>query len=151
MIFPVSTEGHLPKKSLKYTDMKSIIIFLLLFLPSLSLVAQLRNSRWKGAIRGDNPRDAILDFHKDSVVLYALSDGAIIERMTCTVRDGVIALHKIDGQSDCDNSVVGKYKFEIKGGFLFIRLFADPCTDRSSALDSTKWSGSKDHPEARVK
>ncbi len=126
------------------------MIFLLLSLPSFSLFAQLKNSRWKGTIRGDNPRNVILDFRKDTVAVYTISDSSIVETMTYSAKDGVIVLQKIDGQSDCDNNVIGKYHFEIKAEVLYIRLLADPCDDRSSALDTTKWFRWKDHPEVNV-
>lgn len=130
--------------------MNKVIILLLLSLPSFPLFAQLKNTRWKGTIHGDKPRNVILDFHKDSVALYTVSDSSIVERMTYSVKDGVIILDKIDGQSDCDNNVTGKYRFEIKGGILYIKLLADPCGDRSSALDSTKWFKWKNHAEVKV-
>jgi hypothetical protein len=118
--------------------MKKAIILLLLILP-FSLVAQLRNSSWKGAIKGDNPRDVVLNFTKDSATLLDASGKSVIERMTYVAKGTEVTLRKIDGQSDCDNSVVGRYKFSISKGNLLISLLADPCDDRSSALNATKW------------
>jgi hypothetical protein len=130
--------------------MKKVIILLLLSLPSFSLLAQLGNSRWKGTIRGDEPRNVILDFHKDSLSVYTISDSSMVETMTYSAKDGVLALKKIEGQSDCDNSVIGKYGFEIKGDIMYVKLLEDPCNDRSFALDTTKWFRWKDHPEVKV-
>ena len=117
---------------------------------SLSAVAQLKNTRWKGTIKGDNPRNVILDFKADKVILYTVSDSEIVETMTYTMSENSFTVTKIDGQSDCDNSTPGKYSFKMEGGAMFIKLVNDPCGDRSSALDATKWTKWKDHPEVKV-
>lgn len=124
--------------------MKNIIFAFFLIFSSFSLVAQIRNTSWKGAIKGDNPRDVILDFHKDSITVYSATDNSVVERMIYSAKNGVITLHKVDGQSDCDNEIVGKYKFVVKSGKLFVTLLRDSCDDRSSALNSTKWTKSKE-------
>ncbi len=123
--------------------MKNIIFAFFLIFSSVSLVAQIRNTSWKGAIKGDNPRDVILDFHKDSITVYSATDNSVVERMIYSAKNGVITLHKVDGQSDCDNEIVGKYRFVVKSGKLFVTLLRDSCDDRSSALNSTKWTKSK--------
>lgn len=130
--------------------MKNFVFALLLIMISFSLAAQIQNTKWKATIHGDNPRNVIMDFHKDSVSLFAISDGSLVESMTYSVKDGVISLLKIDGQSDCDNVGVGKYRFRIENGLMYLKLLSDPCPDRSSAIDSTKWFRWKNHPEVKV-
>jgi hypothetical protein len=130
--------------------MKNVVFIVLLTMISASLAAQIRNTKWKGTIHGDNPRNVIMDFHKDSVSLFTISDSSLVETMTYSVKDGIISLLKIEGQSDCDNVDVGKYRFRIKDGMMYMKLVSDPCPDRSSAIDSTKWFKWKKHPEVRV-
>ena len=130
--------------------MKKIILISAAVLAYASIHAQLTNTRWKGLLKGDNPRNAILDFRKDAFNVYTVADSEMVERMTYTISDNTITLKKIDGQSDCDNTVPGKYKFEMKEGKLNIKLAADECSDRSSAFDATVWMKWKDHPEVNV-
>jgi hypothetical protein len=125
--------------------MKNIIF---IFLASIALkpaFAQLKNTRWEGAIKGDNPRNAILDFKKDTLILYAVSNNEIVETMKYSIKENAFTVKKIYGQSDCDNTTPGKYGFEIKGGTMLIKLINDACHDRSSALDTTKWTKWKGH------
>ena len=130
--------------------MKKIFFILITTVLSATTIAQLKNTRWKGAIKGDNPRNVILDFKKDTVVLYTVSDSEIVETMTYTINNGAFIVKKINGQSDCDNTTPGKYGFTIKGDKMFIKLITDVCSDRSSALDTTHWTKWKDHPEVKV-
>jgi len=130
--------------------MKKLTIILFLSLVSFTLLAQLSHSSWQGTVRGDNPRNAILNFRKDTLLLFAVSDSSLIESMTYSIKDMVLTLQKIEGQSDCDNSTIGKYKLSINGGTLIVKMISDPCADRSTALDSTKWRKWKEHPEVHV-
>ncbi|HLL44496.1 MAG TPA: hypothetical protein VK369_15205, partial [Segetibacter sp.] len=44
-------------------------------------------------------------------------------------------LKKISGQSDCESSTVGKYKYQIKGSSLLMTVDEDTCNDRAPYLD----------------
>lgn len=112
--------------------------------------AQLENSRWKTVIRAPEPRAVIIDFKKDSVSVYTVSDSSIIETMTYKKDGRSFTLLKIDGQSDCDNSVAGKYNFDIKNDSLFFKLVKDDCEDRSSVLQDSRWSKWRDYPGVKV-
>ncbi len=125
--------------------MKKIIFILFATITVRAGFAQLKNTRWDGAIKGDNPRDAILDFKKDTLILYAASGNEVQETMTYVVGSNTFTIKKIDGVSDCDTTTPGKYGFEIKGDKMLIKLIDDPCQDRSSALDTTTWTKQKDH------
>lgn len=113
---------------------------LLFVTASIPLLAQLSNSRWKGTLRGDNPQNVILDFRKDTAIVYTVSDSSHVETMIYSVKDMVLTLHKIDGISDCDNSTPGKYRIGIGKDTLYLKLLDDPCSDRSSAIDAVKWT-----------
>ncbi len=117
---------------------KLMLIFFVCFI-AISVNAQFSHTKWTGAIKGDNPRDAVLKFGKDTLVLSAASDGSVIETMTYLVKENVLTVTKISGQSDCAVYSIGKYKFELKESALNISILADDCEDRSSALDKTGW------------
>jgi hypothetical protein len=125
--------------------MKKIVFILLATIVLKPAFAQLKNTRWEGAIKGDNPRNAILDFKKDTLILYAASGNEIIETMTYSINGNAFTVKKIGGQSDCNNITPGKYGFEIKDDKILIKVINDACYDRSSALDTTKWTKSKGH------
>jgi Domain of unknown function (DUF3471) len=130
--------------------MKKWILVLSVLLVHFCLEAQLSGSRWKATIKGDNPRNVILDFKTNSCTLYTVSDSTIVEVMVYSVEKTVLTVKKIDGQSDCDNYVVGKYSFTRIKDSMFVKLVSDDCGDRSSALNDTKWIKWKDHPEVKV-
>ena|SRR5664279_2442002 len=125
--------------------MEKIILILLVTIALEPAFAQLRNTRWEGAIKGDNPGNAILDFRKDTLILYAASGNEIQETMTYSISGKAFTVKKTSGMSDCDTKTPGKYGFEIKGNNMAIKLISDPCGDRSSALDITNWTKLKGH------
>ncbi len=119
--------------------MKKIIFILLVSFVSVSAHAQLTNTKWKGTLQLENPADVVFDFRNDTLEVSRVADSSNLETMTYTVQDTLLTLQKIYGQSDCDSTVAGKYKFEIKDDGLYITLIEDDCDDRSSVLDNTKW------------
>jgi len=113
--------------------------------------AQLENTRWKTTLRLDDKMlNVIVDFIKDTVALYTVSDSIVIEKMTYTKTNALFTLLKIEGQSDCDNGTPGEYAFTIKGDSLFLRLLKDECYDRYSVLQNTKWKKWKSYPGIKV-
>ena len=130
--------------------MKKIFFIILWATISFVSAAQLKNTKWRGVIRGDNPRTAILDFRKDTVLLTSVSDDQLIESMTYIADNRSFTLTKINGQSDCDNSTPGKYSFRISGDKMFLQLISDPCSDRSTAIDTTHWLRWKEHKEVKL-
>src|SRR5579862_350259 len=130
--------------------MKKFIPLLLFAFFSTSLFAQLQNTTWMGTIRGDNPRNVLLIFKHDSAIVYTISDNQLVEEMTCVFTPSTFTVKKVEGQSDCDNNTPGKYDYLIKGDRMTIKLAEDACSDRSTALDTTKWRRWKDHKEVKV-
>lgn len=120
--------------------MKKSLIFLLAAFASVTLNAQLKNTKWKGTIQTDNKIDVVFDYRSDTLEVSNTGDGSNIETMTYTVKDGVITLKKVYGQSSCDATSTGKYKFEIKDDVLFLTQISDTCNDRTSALSDSKWT-----------
>jgi Domain of unknown function (DUF3471) len=130
--------------------MKKIACIAWLGLISHVASAQLVHTKWHGTLRLDNPANVILDFGKDTLVLYTVADSTVVETMLYSARDSVLSLKKIDGQSDCDGSTTGIYHFFQNKDFLFLRLASDSCLDRSSVLDTTRWRRWTDHQQVRV-
>ena len=117
--------------------MKKLFLSIFVLVASVTVKAQLANTRWKDTLKLDNPTEVIFDFGEDTLVVTAVADGSLIETMTYTVEGSVFTIKKINGQSDCDASVLGKYKFDIKGKDMYVTLVSDDCNDRSSVLDKT--------------
>lgn len=118
--------------------MKKYFITVCVLLITVAANAQLTKTTWKGAIKGDAAQAAILKFGKDSVALNN-TNGSLIELMAYTYKAGILTLKKINGQSDCDNVIVGKYKITLQGNNFTATVADDKCGDRSAALDNTKW------------
>ena len=119
--------------------MKKIITLLFLF-AAFNSHAQLANTQWKGTLNINGDVATLFSFGKDTLKITAFANGIIIEKMVYTVADSTLTLKKTEGQSDCDNDVMGKYKFKINGETLSIKLIADACEDRSSALNNTTYT-----------
>ena len=130
--------------------MKKIMFFFAFSIFSSSLFAQLDNTRWKATLIIDEPVNVIFDFKKDILSLYTVADSTMIETMNYTKDDTSFTLTKIDGQSDCDNSTPGKYRFKIKNGKMEIKMISDDCYDRSSVIDNTTWTKWKEPVEVKV-
>ena len=120
--------------------MKKALFFLLVAFASVTVRAQLKNTKWKGTIQTDNTIDVVFNYKSDTLEVSSAGDGSNIETMTYTVKDGVMSLRKVYGQSSCDATSTGKYKFEIKEGVLFLTQVSDVCNDRTSALSNSKWT-----------
>lgn len=106
---------------------------------SLTPHPPLAGTRWKGDLHLESPTPAVMDFHGDTLAIFNAQTQALIEIMTCTVRDSVFTIRKLSGQSDCDNVVSGRYRFSINGQGMDVHLVADSCDDRSMALTDTHW------------
>ncbi|MGI8951640.1 MAG: hypothetical protein ACR2FN_08650 [Chitinophagaceae bacterium] len=119
--------------------MKKIILLLLLSSSTFLVHAQLTNTKWKGTLKLDNPLDAFFDFKNDTLFVTSVADSSTIEIMTYTANDSSFTIQKISGQSDCDGTTVGKYKFKIDNNGMNIVLISDDCDDRSSVLNNTNW------------
>ena len=130
--------------------MKKIMFFFAFSIFSSSLFAQLDNTRWKATLIIDEPVNVIFDFKKDILSLYTVADSTMIETMNYTKDDTSFTLTKIDGQSDCDNSTPGKYRFKIKNGKMEVKMISDGCYDRSSVIDNTTWTKWKEPVEVKV-
>ncbi len=119
--------------------MKRIIFIFLVTSTSVTVQAQLKNTKWKGTLNLENKIDVVFDYRNDTLEVINVRDSSSIEIMTYTIQNNIFSLQKISGQSDCDNTVIGKYKFEINNDTLSITLVSDDCNDRYPVLDNSKW------------
>jgi hypothetical protein len=133
-----SFKNNILKKINSYS-MKKIIFIFLVSLASVTAQAQLKNTKWKGTIHSDNDIDVVFNYGRDSLKVTNIADSSNVETMTYTIKDKVLTLQKVYGQSDCDTTGSGTYQFEIKDNLLYIKLISDACNDRSSALNNSKW------------
>lgn len=122
---------------------KSFFCLLLLTMLSCSIKAQLANTKWKGILKLENDVNVRFDFGKDMLVVKNLDEGKLIETMTYKATKSTFTLLKVSGQSDCDSSTPGKYKYSIKGNVLSISLIEDTCEDRSSAIKNIQLTKTK--------
>ena len=130
--------------------MKNAFVFFIAIMLVSSSIAQLTNTRWKTTLRiNSDDINSIIDFRKDTVLLYTVADSTMIERMTYTKDDSSFTLLKIDGQSNC-NTAPGQYRFVIKGDSLTMKLIKDDCYDRYNVIENTVWSRWKDYPVVQV-
>jgi hypothetical protein len=129
--------------------MKKIFFFITATIAFTTTDAQLENTRWKTTLPVNGAMNTILDFRKDTVLLYTVADSSMIERMTYTRNDTAFTLIKIDGQSDC-YTTPGKYGFTIKEDILSLKLLNDNCYDRYSVIQNTVWKKWKDYAGIKV-
>ena len=125
------------------STMKKIIFILLGYFATLSVHAQFNNKKFKGTLKLETDVEVVFDFKDDTLSVYRSQDSTTLERMTYTANDTLLTIKKVEGQSSCDLSTFGKYKYMMKDDILTIMLFADDCTDRSSVLDNSKWTKMK--------
>lgn len=124
--------------------MKKILFCLVIIVASLSAKSQLANHKWEGSIEMDNqPTPVTLDFKKDTVDAVVTANGELIEKMTYTVKNGIVTFKKVNGRSECGTDIVGKYKFEIKNDTVTLTLTEDICGNRAGVLDKSSWKKAK--------
>ena len=120
--------------------MRKIILFLFIAFTAISANAQFTNTKWKGTLEIDPATDVLFDFRKDTAEVFVLSDNSSLEIMLYTIKGNELTLQKITGKSDCDETVIGKYKFEMKNDEVVLIRMDDGCDDRGNVLDKSKWT-----------
>ncbi len=123
--------------------MKKIMLILLVAAAGTGAKAQFSGTKWKTTLQLDSPIDVIFDFRKDTVDAITADNNMLLETSLYTVKDSVLTLQKINGQSDCDGNIIGKYKFEIKGDAMQVTLIEDDCYNRSAVLNNITWERMK--------
>ena len=91
----------------KTIKMKNVSLFIIATFVFTTAFAQLENTRWKATLQINNSAvNTLIDFRKDTVLLYTVADSNMIERMTYSKDDTAFTLLKIDGESGCGERAV---------------------------------------------
>ena len=114
---------------------KILFVALLLALSTATLKAQLANTKWTGIVTAGEQVTVIWDFKKDTVQVFMLPDSTLMETMIYHVEDKNITFQKVSGTSPCPNSVIGKYKLELKDDKMLITPIEDDCDARKMAAN----------------
>ena len=115
--------------------MKRAGLLMILAFFSISLHAQLSNTKWKITLQLENPTETFFDFGKDSLKVFVLADSSLLETCLFTEKEGEMSILKVKGISNCEGQA-GKYKFEIHNDQLVLKLISDSCSDRAEVLDN---------------
>ena len=115
---------------------KFAVIFSLLCSFSLMATCQLSNTKWKGTITTTRAIDILWAFSADTLQVFTLPDSNLIEKMSYTLEPGFLLVKKVSGTTPCDESTVGKYKFEVKDDKLFISVVDDDCQARGASVST---------------
>lgn len=120
------------KKIKKISWLSGIMIFSLIS----AAHAQIDHSTWKGTLNLETTTNVFWRFDKDTTQIFAQADSSLIEKMTFTTEPGLLFLTRVSGISPCDNQTVGKYRYIIKDGKLYLSLVVDSCSDRADAISA---------------
>ena len=117
--------------------MKKFILFILVFFTTASINAQLSNTKWKGILNIQGGMDVIFNFSSDTLDVIT-SENESLETMKYSIKDSLITFVKLYGNSQCDGSTPGVYKFQITGHEMTLSLLSDSCSDRAEAIGTMK-------------
>jgi hypothetical protein len=117
---------------------KSLMFFIFITLFSGAVKAQFANSKWTGVMRLSNEVNISFVFGKDTLTVFNLDENSIVETMTFSVANSTLTVYKVSGQSDCSNSTIGKYQYEIMDNVMVLKIVDDVCDDRSEVLNNLK-------------
>ena len=115
------------------------VMFLLL---SLTISAQLTDTKWKNFMNIPDPYETILHFKKDTAILTLAADGSLIETMIYVVSKDTLRLTKVSGLSPC-NETAGLYRIQVSDDKLTIVPISDDCNDRANAFKPEPWTREK--------
>ena len=123
--------------------MKKILFCVLISIAFTSVDAQLANKKWIGPLQLEQATEVTLDFRKDTLDAISNADGQMLETMLFTVKDSILSLKKLYGQSECGEGIIGKYKFQLKDDSISLLLVEDECPSRANILNKTIWNKKK--------
>jgi hypothetical protein len=118
--------------------MKKTIYMLVLCFLCLHAHTQLANSKWKTTLHVDPPIKVVFYFSADTLVVTNAEDSSTLETLTYSLKDTVLTLQKLYGQSGCNTTDVGTYSCLINTGEMHLRIISDVCDDRSDAIGDVK-------------
>lgn len=118
-------------------SMKKIFFILTISLITISLHAQLANTKWKTTLQLDQPIDVVFSFTADTLDVSNADDHSSLETMKYTLQDTTFTIQKLYGQSVCDTTL-GTYSLKITDNTILIKPISDNCSDRANVLRDIK-------------
>ena len=118
--------------------MKKIIVLLAVSFLTVTLNAQLNNTKWNGQLNIQNGMNTLFNFSNDTLEVVNSDNNESLETMKYTIKDSLLTLQKLYGTSQCDTSTPGVYKFQIVENELTLTLVSDECPDRAEAIGTMK-------------
>jgi hypothetical protein len=120
--------------------MRTIVGFILIVVFSAGAgrvqAQSLQGTAWKLYV--DALHDT-LTLHIAADTSYTTSSaGELIVRATCKVVKDTITMRDFAGQYACPDGE-GVYRYTVEGDYLTFFLVSDPCSNRSEAINGTKW------------
>ena len=122
--------------------MTKIMLLILVFFATVSVNAQLSNTKWKGALNIQGGMDVLFNFSNDTLNVIN-SENESLETMKYSIKDTLITFVKLYGSSQCNTSTPGVYKFQITGNEMTLGLLSDSCPDRAEAIGTIKLNKEK--------
>lgn len=120
--------------------MKKILLSLLFVFVIHFTQAQLSNTTWTGTITSSGQDfDITFIFKTDTIYTKNNSDGSILDVSKFMVKDSVLTLTKIHGESSCGDKP-GKYKIAIADDKLTFTKLEDDCYERFGAIDGVSFA-----------
>jgi hypothetical protein len=95
--------------------------------------AQLANTQWAGEMAVPSPTNILLRFTADTVQMIIKDGGFVGETMVYSVKDSLITLTKISGNSPCSAGDAFTISYIMKDDKLWLNPVFDRCDERSSA------------------
>lgn len=123
--------------------MKKVVVLIIICFITISVNAQLANTKWKGTLNIEGGMETLFNFSSDTLIVLNASSNETIETMIYVVKDSIVTLQKLYGNSECDATTIGTYKFEIKNDAMILSLVSDGCNDRSGAIGTMKLTSNK--------
>lgn len=119
--------------------MYKIIFFCIAFcfISNYSLSAfSLENTTWKATVQGQS---IYMLFHSDTLFVKGNPDDTYIVISTYLLSNDTLQITDLPGSGRCDHSIIGVYRYSIKGNYLDIILVNDPCENRAYSLSFLLW------------
>lgn len=118
--------------------MNKIVVTIIVAFMACSVNAQFSNTKWKGILDIDGGMDVVFQFKGDTLDVVNAYDNSSLETMKYAIDGKTITLHKLYGESHCDNTASGKYKYAIVKDEMKLNLISDDCYERSNAIATLK-------------
>lgn len=118
--------------------MNKMMITMIAIFMACSVNAQFSNTKWKGTLDIDGGMNVVFQFKSDTLNVVNAYDNTNLETMKYKVDGKIMTIKKLYGESQCDDTALGKYKYAIVKDEMKLNLISDDCYDRSNAIATLK-------------